>query len=184
MEVWGFEAALTTFSIFALASWRRTEDWNLEFDLHLLARTRRWISTAGIRQKIKKYLTKIWNFDRKSSQWQLYLDGRFWSIFQTVRSLLNQELYAVEMVPRWSSFHGDQRGTFSTAWSSWLRNDLTVSSSSNLTNQVHLRKFAKILIRPTFFDGQIAHLQHLASVPKLFERHPKGLTVYAGGSFG
>ena len=68
-----------------------------------------------IRQKIKKYLTKIWNFDRKSSQWQLYLDGRFWSIFQTVRSLLNQELYAVEMVPRWSSFHGDQRGTFSTA---------------------------------------------------------------------
>ena len=34
----------------------------------LLARTRRWISPAQIRQKIKKYLTKIWNFDQKSSQ--------------------------------------------------------------------------------------------------------------------
>jgi len=78
-----------------------------------LARTRRWISTAGIRQKIKKYLTKIWNFDRKSSQWQLYLDGRFWSIFQTVRSFLNQELYVAEMVPRWSSSDGGHCGTIS-----------------------------------------------------------------------
>ena len=50
-------------SVFFLSN---TED--LKIEVLFLARTRRWISTAGIRQKIKKYLTKIWNFDRKSSQ--------------------------------------------------------------------------------------------------------------------
>ena len=42
---------------------------------------------------------------------------------------------------------------------------MTASSSSNLTNQV--RKFAKILIRPKFFDGRIAHtISSSSRVPK------------------